>query len=199
LFGEAQRRLVERGLVVDSVEEFDEVVPAGTVISWSVPGDPTLVAGSLVEPETPVRLVVSAGPVPREVPAVVGRPIGEARTEVEALGLVVTEAPPVFSDDVGLGVVISQSIEPGTEVARGSELVVVVSLGPDLVSFPDLSAATSYEEAADLLRAAGFEAELVFGDAQGAIRSYVIDGNTPETGETFRRGTLVQFEALDPA
>ncbi len=196
LLSEAQTRLIERGLDVEVVEEFDEVVPAATVISWSVPGDPTLGAGSLVEPATTVRLVVSLGPAPRTIPDVVGVPLNEARTQLEALGLVLVEGSQEFSDDVPIGVVIGQSIEAGTEVARGAEMAVVVSLGPDLVSFPDLSDVSTFVAAAELLREAGFEPRLVFGDAQGEIRSYEIDGVEPEVGQTFRRGSIVEISAL---
>jgi serine/threonine-protein kinase len=196
LFSEAQTRLIERGLDVDPVEQFDEVVPEGVVISWSVPGDPTLSAGSLVEPETMVQLVVSMGPAPRSIPDVVGFPFSDAGVEMDALGLVLTEAGQEFSDEVPPGLVISQSLEPGTQVERGDGMTVIVSKGPDLVIFPDLSAAANFEEAAALLREAGFEAELIFGDAQGEVREYAIDGEVPEVGETFRRGTTVQFEAL---
>jgi hypothetical protein len=75
-------------------------------------------------------------------------------------------------------------------------LTVVVSKGPDLVVFPDIGAAANFEEAAEILRLAGFEARLVFGDTLGAIRRYTIDGEQPQVGETFRRGTEVDFEAL---
>jgi hypothetical protein len=37
---------------------------------------------------------------------------------------------------------------------------------------------------------------LTFGDAQGAIQSMTIDGNAPQVGTTYRRGTLVSFTAL---
>jgi serine/threonine-protein kinase len=196
LFSEAQTRLIERGLDVDPVEQFDEDVPEGVVISWSVPGDPTLSAGSLVEPETLVQLVVSMGPAPRSIPDVVGFPFSDAGVEMDALGLVLTEAGQEFSDEVPPGLVISQSLEPGTEVERGDGMTVIVSKGPDLVIFPDLSDAADFAAAAALLREAGFEAELIFGDAQGEVREYAIDGEVPEVGETFRRGTVVQFEAL---
>ncbi len=196
LLSEAQTRLIERGLDVEVVEEFDEVVPEATVISWSVPGDPTLGVGSLVEPATTVRLVVSLGPAPRTVPDVVGAPLSEARTQLDALGLVLVEGGQEFSDDVPIGVVIGQGTEAGTEVARGSEVAVVVSLGPDLVSFPDLSDVSTFAAAAELLREAGFEPRLVFGDAQGEIRSYEIDGVEPEVGQTFRRGSIVEISAL---
>lgn len=196
LFSEAQTRLIERGLDVTPIEQFDEVVPEGVVISWSVPGDPTLAAGSLVEPMTPVQLVVSLGPAPRSIPDVVGFPLNDAGVELDSLGLVLTEAGQEFSDDVPPGLIISQSLEPGTEVQRGDVLTVIVSKGPDLVVFPDLGDAPTFEQAAALLREAGFEVELVFGDAQGEVRQYTIDGEEPDVGETFRRGTLVQFEAL---
>ncbi len=196
LFSEAQTRLIERGLDVDPVELFDEDVPEGTVISWSVPGDPTLTTGSLVEPTTVVQLVVSSGPAPRSIPNVVGIPFTEAQVELDSLGLVLAQAGEEFSDDVPAGVIISQNLGEGTEVARGDELTVVVSLGVDLVAFPDLSGAASFEQAAQLLREAGFEPRLTFGDAQGEIREYTIDGETPAAGDQFRRGTVVDFQAL---
>jgi beta-lactam-binding protein with PASTA domain len=196
--GVAQTRLLEADLVVQEVvEEFDELVPDGTVVSWSVPTDPTLVAGSQVEPGTPVVLVVSKGPEPRVVPDLVGRAIGGVRDELSGLGLQVDVASREFSDDAPLGTVMSQDTAPGTEVERGSTVSVVVSRGPDLVSFPDLSDAANFDEAAELLRAAGFEAELVFGDAQGEIQSIDVDGAEPDVGETFRRGTLVRIRAFD--
>ena len=194
---EAQTRLVERGLDVRTpVEQYDEVVPAGTIISWSVPGDATLGAGSLVEPETPVELVVSLGPAPRSIPDVVGTPVGAARTELEELGLTLTEVGQEFSDDIVLGSVLAQSIEPGTEVQRGSDLTVIVSRGPDIVPFPDLSDAANYEEAAAILSEAGFQPRLTFGDTLGEVQQVRIDGEEPVVGETYRRGTQVDIRAL---
>lgn len=196
LLAEAQTRLLERGLDVRTTEQFDEVVPINVVISWSVPGDATLVAGALVEPETPVELVVSLGPAPRTVPDLVDHTVGAARAKLEELGLTLTESSQQFSDDIALGSIIAQSIEPGVEVERGTDVAVVVSRGPDIVPFPDLSAAATYEEAAEILVAAGFEPRLTFGDAQGRPRTVLIDGAEPAVGETFRRGTQVDISAL---
>ena len=70
------------------------------------------------------------------------------------------------------------------------------SLAPDVVSFPDPSDVSTFVAAAELLREAGFEPRLVFGDAQGEIRSYEIDGVEPEVGQTFRRGSIVEISAL---
>lgn len=196
---DAQTRLVERGLIVGAVvDQYDEVVPVDTVISWSVPGDPTLVAGSEVEPGTEVELVVSIGPAPRVVPDLAGRPVDEARAALSEQVLELVVGGEEFNDDVPAGAIISQDIAPDTEVERGSTITVVVSKGVDLVAFPDLSDVGSFEEAAAVLREAGFEAELVFGDAQGELQSYQIDGVQPGVGDEFRRGTLVTIQAFDP-
>lgn len=193
---DAQTRLLDRDLEVAVVEEFDEVVPPGVVVRWSVPSDPTLTAGSTVPPETLVELVVSKGPAPRQVPDVVGTPGGQARATIEGLQLVMAEGPQEFNDDVPLGSVIRQEPAPGTEVERGSTVTVVISRGVDLVVFPDLSGAATYEAAASLLLEAGFEPRLRFGDAQGAIRTVTIDGEEPTVGGTYRRGTVVDISAL---
>ena len=103
----------------------------------------------------------------------------------------------IFSDDTTLGSVISQNVEPGAEVERGTTIAVVLSQGPDIVQFPDISAAVNFDEAAAVLAEAGFQSILDFGDAQGEIRSYLIDGVQPEVGATFRRGTTVVFQAFD--
>jgi len=67
---------------------------------------------------------------------------------------------------------------------------------PDIVVFPDISAATTYEQAAAILTPAGFQPVLTFGDAQGAIQSVSIDGQPPQVGQTYRRNTVVEFTAL---
>jgi serine/threonine-protein kinase len=193
---EAQTELISLRMQVETVEQFDETVPVGTVISWSVPGDPTLTTGSMVEPDTAVQLVVSTGPAPRVVPNVTGKAVADGRAELEALGLTMTESEQQFNDTVPIGAIISQSIPEGTEVPRGSDVTVQVSKGPDLVIFPDLSAISTYEQAAEVLVPAGFTPVLVFGDAQGQIQNVAIDGQDPITGNTYRRGTVVEFTAL---
>ena len=82
---EAQTALAGLRLGVETVEQFDEVVQPGIVISWSVPGDATLAAGSLVEPDTVVQLVISKGPAPRVVPNIIGLAVADATTQLAAI------------------------------------------------------------------------------------------------------------------
>jgi eukaryotic-like serine/threonine-protein kinase len=193
---EAQTALASLLLGVETVEQFDEVVPPGTVISWSVPGDATLTTGSMVEPGTVVQLVLSKGPAPRVVPNIIGLAVADATTLLTDMGLTLTQGEQVFSDDFPLGAIVSQSVPEGTQVERGSDVQVVVSRGPDIVVFPDLAAATTFEQAAAILAPAGFQPVLTFGDAQGAIQSVTIEGQPPQVGQTYRRGTVVEFTAL---
>lgn len=185
------------GLVGDPVEEFHESVPDDSVISWEVPGEPALVAGTPVLPGTTVRIVVSKGPQPRVVPELVGVEVNGGRIVVESQQLKYLVVPEKeFSDEIPAGSIIWQSVEAGTEVPRGTEISVVVSKGPDVVAFPDISAAPTFNDARAILEEAGFVVELTFGDAEGTVQSVTIDGEPPVPGEAYPRGTLVQFEAL---
>lgn len=196
LLSEAQTALVALALVPETLDGYDELVPIGTVISWSVPLQPTATVGSQVEPQTVVQLVVSVGPAPRIVPLLVGMPIGEALALLKVIGLVAVEGEPAFSPDIPLGSVVAQSVDPKSEAPRDSEVVVVVSKGPDLVMYPAFVEVRTFEQAAIVLRAAGFEPVLTFGDAQGAIRTVLIDGVAPVVGAPYLRGTRVEITAL---
>ena len=86
----------------------------------------------------------------------------------------------MFSDDFPLGAIVSQNMPEGTEVPRGSDVVGRrCRAAPTSSIFPDISAATTFEQAAAILTPAGFQPVLTFGDAQGAIQSVTIDGQPP--------------------
>ena len=115
---EARDALTGAGLLVEVSPDrvFDDAVPEGAVVSQS-PGP------AQVERGTTVRLVLSKGPELVEVPDVVGRQFSSAEEELTELGLTVVR------DDVRggfFGTVREQSVEPGTEVAPGTEVVLAV-------------------------------------------------------------------------
>ena len=114
---EAETTLAELRLVaLPPTQQFDETVPVGSVVSWSVPAEPSLVAGDEVLPEAEVALVVSSGPAPRAIPALVGVPVADATAQLEAMQLVAAIAEPVFSDDIPAGNVVSITPAAATEV-----------------------------------------------------------------------------------
>ncbi len=194
-YADVATELAKLDLLVELVEQNDEVVPIGNVITWGVPDDPTLVAGSQVLPGRLVRVVSSIGPAPRTVPNLVGLTFADAQVTVEPLALGVSESERQFSDTVPIDTVISQSPPAGEQVERGTGVVVVVSKGPDVVIMPDLTGMT-FDVASSTLTAAGFVPVLSFGAVEGTLQSASINGVPAEVGTAYPRGTQVDLVYL---
>lgn len=172
----------EADLEFSTTEVFDEEIVEGNVIGLD--GD---VATSLPKGEI-VPLLVSKGPEPREVPEI---PADAVYADVEKLlkaVQLVAEPAEEFSDDVAKGVVIRLSEEPGSEIARGSTVIVVVSKGPDVVEVPDLKG-MSLDAAEAALEAAG----LVLGEFTGSGGNREVVASDPAAGESVPRGTAVNL------
>lgn len=179
---DAEAALVDLELVPVVIEVFDEEVPAGAVV------EPPAGAGSEVERDSDVELVVSKGPEPRVIPDdLAGLGSGEAQERLTVLGLVPVVVEE-FSDDVDAGVVIGTDPGPGAEAARDSEVRVVVSKGPELVAVPDVTGAATPAEAAAILEDAG----LVSGDVSGPAAGSPA-GTSPGAGEMVTKGTVVDI------
>jgi len=174
---------------------YNEVIDIGEVISWEIPDDPAIQAGDSVEPGTLVRLVLSGGPSPREVPNIVGLIVGVARAQLVGTGLRIVEVEEVYDDETETGLILSQSPQPGELLDRGGEIEVSVSLGPNLIAFPSVPRNSSFEDVQQLLTAAGFTVELVLGAADGNVEEITIDGETPSPGDEFPNGTQVDVVA----
>lgn len=194
-FVDAEARLTELALAPDIEEAHDEDVPRGGVVSWSVPDAPGVGAGGQVLPGTRVVVVASIGPAPRTVPDLTGLTAAAARTILDEERLELVEAEQVFDDEVPPGLIISQSPEAGTEVARDDRVTIVVSRGPDLVLLPDLGGLT-LPEAQQALAEAGFVARLVLGASDGRFVSATIAGEPAEVGAPYRRGSQVDLVFL---
>lgn len=111
-------------LDVQRAEAYSPDVPEGQVMQSS----PT--AGKPLNKGDTVVLTVSKGPEtkPLTVPNFVTMHIDDAAQQAEALGLTVGEHQYEFSDKPE-GTVIGQSIQQGTEVQSGTEIVFTVSKG----------------------------------------------------------------------
>ncbi len=178
---EAEAQLATAGLTVGQVTpRNDEEAPAGQVLEQQFP------PATEIEKATPVDLVVSAGPAPRTVPDVVGKPFAEAEAALTAVQLGV-QRNDVFSDSVPAGVVVAT--EPGASATlnRGDVVRVDVSKGPDLVTVPDVTG-RSLDEAVAILRSSG----LVEGQVSGrAGRKVAV--TDPRAGTNVRRGSRVDL------
>ena len=158
---EAKQTLRDMGLKVEVSESvYDEEIPLDSVVSWSVPDSPAVVAGETVVVGTTVRLLPSAGAEPRRLPDLTGMTLREARAALEELGLVVAEGPQEFSNAVGVGQVIRSKPVAGRKVAKGATVTIFRSKGPDLVEMPLLDGLDP-EAMQTALESAGFVVRIV--------------------------------------
>jgi len=124
----AKTRLEDLGLnlnIRDPEESYHDTVTKGNVISIT-PG----VGESLREGDT-VQATISLGPQPLTVVSYIGKTADEAKQMAEANDLTyggITGHEP--SDEYEAGLVISQSLEVKSEVAKGTAITFVLSSGP---------------------------------------------------------------------
>ncbi len=184
---QATAALKTAGLVLGTVApEASEEVPKGSVIRWTVGGQPVN-PGQEVPKGTVVDLVVSSGPVLRTVPAVVGLPYDQAVAALAAVRLQAIRGPDQFSNTVPAGVVLSAAPPKGTKVERDSQVTMVVSKGPDLVTVPDVTG-QPLAQAIAAIRAVG----LVEGNVSGNLRKNVASTN-PAANTQAIRGSAVNI------
>lgn len=110
----AIKRLEQAGVQVSAVKEFSESVAQGRVVSMSPK------AATVVDSGSTVKIVVSKGPPPVEVPDLIDRRQDNAVAELERLGLVAE------IDDgavTRLNRVFDQSPSPGELVPRGTTVI----------------------------------------------------------------------------
>lgn len=116
-------------VAVDDTAVHDRTVPAGHVLSQDPTGDARR-GGT-------VALVLSAGPRQVEIPELLGRGVAEATAALTDRELLVrTEER--YDAEVPAEVVLATDPGPGTVVDEGSEVTLVVSLGPEPLAVPEL-------------------------------------------------------------
>jgi len=140
----ATTAIQEADLTLGAVTQtFDDSVPSGNVISQDPAGGAEAVSGSVVD------LMVSRGVASGVVPDIVGELRSAAEADITAAGLVVGTVTEQYSQTVGKDRVIRQTPTAGTELAKGSPVNFVVSLGkeqgetstvPNVVNTPVTSA-----------------------------------------------------------
>ena len=192
--------VTQAGLVPDvQAAEYDEGVPQGAVLRWTVPAQPQLVAGDMVQKGTSVQIVPSNGPAPRVMPDMVNVPLDRSVAALDERQLTYTVVEQFVTDDVAqpAGNVIAQSIPPKTEVPRGTSVELTVSKGRDLIPFPDLTGLDAAGVQATLT-ANGFTVGVVAGDTTQPLQQVLIDGQPATTGGMYARGATVNLVYPEP-
>ncbi|WP_420753256.1 PASTA domain-containing protein, partial [Rhodococcus sp. O3] len=177
---ELRRRTFEP---VDGGTAFSNTVPEGGVAALD-PGPGTeLAVGS------PVKLIISKGAAPVEMPDVSGKKPDAVRTQLEAAGLTVVETREVFDPNVDAGRVSGTDPATGTEVGAGSSVTLLVS---NAVKVPSLLG-RSVTAARNELERLGLGVEVR--QVADTDRSVVI-GQSPGAGDRVEPGGTVTLTAL---
>jgi len=101
-----------------------EDTAAGKVLSQEPP------AGLMVAPATVVKLVLSIGPRQVVVPSVTEMSVPQAKRNLEAAGLVSGEVREAYQERIPAGYVASTFPAANAKVVPGTQVDMVVSLGP---------------------------------------------------------------------
>ena len=121
---EAQNELEEAGFKVTSSFQYDDSVESGKVINT------TPEAGTKAEKGSTVTMLVSQGSNKKTVPDVRGMADATAQSTIKSYGFNVGTVTYDYSDSVEKGMVISQTVEPGTKASAGTSISITVSNGP---------------------------------------------------------------------
>jgi serine/threonine-protein kinase len=120
---DAQKALEDAGFDVGDVTERPSQTPAGQVIeSRPRAGSDATIPGA-------VSLVVSSGPTVVLIPNIIGQPVSQARTIIEAAGLTVGEVRTLVGEPLNdeNAVVQNTTPVPGAQVAAGSKVTLLAT------------------------------------------------------------------------
>lgn len=179
---DAQRALAAASLRTGKVtKQWDETVPAGTIVSASTS------AGTQLRHDTAVDLVVSQGPRPIPIASWVGKSADDAQRALTSAGFAVTVTSQ-NNDTVAQGLVISQTPASGTG-HRGDKITLVKSLGPVLVAVPDVRL-KSESQARAALTQAGFSVVVQYATPDW-LRVGIVSGEVPSSSTKQPKGSTI--------
>jgi eukaryotic-like serine/threonine-protein kinase len=187
-FEEAQAQLVDLGLVVTredrATENEDEV---GTVLQQSPEPNVDVEVGSTV------TLTVGVAPDDVAVPeGLVGMTQSEAEAAIRAAGLEVGDISTNTDTDADAGTVVDTNPRPGTMVAPGTAVNLVVAAEPDSVTVPDLVGMTR-DEARDALVDAGLQLGDTRQEASSSVEEGRVINSEPRGGQSVEPGSRVNL------
>jgi len=175
---EAQPLLEQAGFVVAVERRFEENAPKDVTLGTEPAG------GGLAPPESTVKVIVSDGPAPVEVPEVTSKSYEAAAATISAKRLKPVKREE-FSDTIAVGTVIGTEPAAGRQAPRDSEVGVLVSKGPELIAVPGVIGQT-VEAASQALKAAGLSA-----DVQNFSPGAKVRAQDPSSGTKVKRGAKV--------
>ena len=185
---DAEKMLADAGLKVAKDSDYSDDVQEGYVISCD-PG-----VGQEVDEESTVKLVISLGSRPAEVPPIEGMSQSDAEAALSNAGLS-GSASEEFSDSVEAGFVIRQETEAGKKVSKGTTINYTVSKGPEikLVSVPPVTG-MDRSTAEAVLQQAGLTPSFEREDYNSEFPAGQVYEQSVPSGTQVKEGTTVTFK-----
>jgi eukaryotic-like serine/threonine-protein kinase len=178
----ARDRLRKAGFTVSTVPQNHTTIKSGRVIKTDPPANARVRKGS------EVALYFSIGPELVAVPDVRGKTLTEAKKLLAARELKVVSHG-VYDGRVPKFGIIDQQPQPPASVAKGSEVNLTVSNGPEQVVVPDVRGKTE-QEARDLLSQYSFGISVRRAPSDTVPLGQVIN-STPGPGARADKGSVV--------
>lgn len=182
---QAKEALRKARLSYEVTTQYSESVKKGRVIAQSSK------AGAWVEHDSAVKITVSGGREPIDVPKVVGMWKNDAVSKLENAGFTVSIEEEA-SDSVAKDAVISQDPEEGESGHRHDNVTIKVSTGNNLVDVPNVLG-KSTDDAESELKSAGFSVKKhrFFGALYDTVNR-----QSPRSGKKAPRGSTVTIGTL---
>ena len=164
------------------VVEINSDKPEGTVTGQAPKPGERLVEGARV------RINVSKGPAPVQVPSVIGQPYESAQSQLQGIGFVVAREEVESTDPAGQ--VVNQSPAPGNTARKGSTVTLQVSKGPQTLPLPDVTNQDA-DSASAQLEQAGYKVKVVDEPTDDPLLDNVVISQTPDAGAELEPGKTV--------
>jgi beta-lactam-binding protein with PASTA domain/tRNA A-37 threonylcarbamoyl transferase component Bud32 len=156
--------------------------PADTVLAQ----DPA--PGKKVKQDTAVRINISKGPQPVNVPDVTGLPFDQASAQLTSQGFKVERSD--VDSTQPTNTVLAVSPAPGTSAAKGSTVTLTVSKGPTTAAVPDVTNQDP-DTATGTLEASGFKVNRTQQDVTDPNLDQIVVAQDPQGGTQAQQGGTV--------
>ena len=185
---EARRALRSAGFtnVANTVQEQNHDTIAENMVIGTSPA-----AGSSVDKEAEITLIISKGPASRpvEVPSLYKMSEESARAALDEKKLILGSIEKEYSDDVEKGLVMSQSVDAGSTVEEGTTINITISRGSMSVTVPDVRWGT-LKEAKVALNELGLQIDPRYEYDDDNPKGTVI-GQETSPGDSVKKGTTI--------
>ena len=145
-------------------------------------------AGTVVVEGTQIRINVSEGPKPVNVPNVIGLPYDQAASELQRAGFAVARVD--VDSELAKGIVQDQDPNGGSESSKGATVTLSVSRGPVTTSIPDVTN-QDVTIAQATLEAAGFRTRVVLENTDEPGFDGIVISQDPIGGTQAKAGSIV--------